>query len=112
MGKKVSIPYRLVVGPGLKGETTIYTVPAGAILYITKVIVHFPAGVAGELYIALKYGNLKVYPATDYVNGDDVTLEDDVELYYYSGDPIRLWYENVNTTEPRSCDIKLEGILE
>jgi len=110
--EKVSIPYRLVVGAGLKGEAIIYTAPAGAILHIKKVRVHFPAGVAGELHIALRYGNLKVWPATDYANGDDVTIEDEVDLRYFSGDPIRLWYENISTTEPRSVDIKLEGVLE
>jgi len=109
--KKVSIPYRLVAGPGATGYVDIYTVPPGKILHAKRVVVHFPSGVAGELRVALYYGNMRVYPDKPYVSGDDVTFDDKIDVTFWSQDSVRLWYENTNAAEPRSCHIKLEGGL-
>jgi len=111
MGKKVSIPYRLTASPGASGFINIYTVPAGMILTIKKIIVHFPSGTLGQLHLRLYYGHMKVYPQNDYISGDDVKFEDEVDITYWSADPVRLWYENVNTAEARYADIKLEAEL-
>jgi len=110
--EKASLTYRLAASPGDSGFATIYTVDPGRILKIHKVIIHFPSGTAGELRLALYYGNLKVYPKTPYVNGDDVKLEDYVDLTWFSGDDVKLWYENTNVTTARYADVKLEGVLQ
>jgi len=110
-GRKVSIPYRLVAGPGTTGYVDIYTVPPGKILHTKRVVVHFPSGVAGELRVALYYGNLRVYPDRPYVSGDDVTFDDKIDVTFWSQDSVRLWYENVSPTDARAADIKVEGDL-
>jgi len=109
---EVSIPYRLVAAPGEEGYRTIYTVQHGMTLRVRKVHVHFPIASAGELRVALYYGNLKVYPETDWICGSDVDFDDCVDLTWYSGDRVRLWFENTNAAEERSCDLKLEGVLK
>jgi len=109
---EVSIPYRLVAAAGEEGYRTIYTVQPGMTLRVKRVHVHFPIASGGELRVALYYGNLKVYPETDWISGSDVHFDDPVDLAWYSGDRVRLWFENTNAAEERSCDIKLEGVLE
>jgi len=109
---EVSIPYRLVAAPGEEGYRTVYTVQDGVTLRVRRVHVHFPIASAGDLRVSLYYGNLKVYPETDWICGSDVHFDDCVDLVWHGGDRVRVWFENTNTAEERSCDIKLEGVLE
>jgi len=110
--EKVTIHRHLSIGPGETGVAAIYTVQPGKVLTVDSVEVAFPAGIYGELHIALRYGNLKVWPETDYVSGDNVLFSKKVRLRYYSGDRILVWYSNVNTTQVRDCFIDIEGRLE
>jgi len=110
--EKVTIHKHLSISPGATGFELIYTVDPGKILTVKIVQVAFPAGTYGELHIAIYYGNLKVWPKTDYVSGDNVLFRKGVSIKYYSGDPIRVWYKNTNTTETRDCFIDVEGLLE
>jgi len=110
--EEVTIHKHLSFGPGETGLEAIYTVQPGKVLTVESVQIAFPAGVYGELHIALYYGNLKVWPETDYVSGDNVLFKKEVRLRYWSGDRILVWYRNVNTTQVRDCFVDLEGRLE
>jgi len=112
MPRTVSIPYRLVASPGEKGFKEVYTVPAGYTLKVCRVHVHFPIASAGELRIALYYGQSRVYPEADWISGSDIHFDDPVDLEWFSGDGVRVWFKNTNTVEERSCDLKLEGVLQ
>jgi len=110
--RRISISYRLVADPAAEGFKTVYTVPAGYILKVRRVHVHFPIASAGELRVALHYGQSRIYPETDWISGSDVHFDDPVDLAWYSGDRVRVWFENTNAAEERSCDLKLEGVLQ
>jgi len=111
-GRLISIHKHLSISPGKEGFQAIYTVEPGKILTTKLVQIAFPAGTYGELYIALYYGNMKVFPETEYVSGDNVLFRKNARLKYWSQDPVLVWYKNVNTTETRDCFIDIEGILE
>jgi len=111
VSEKVTISYHLVAGPGAEGEVSIYSVPPGQVLSLRAAQVAFPAGTYGELHIRLLYGNLKVWPATDHVSGDNVLVRKEVDVKYFSGDRVLIWYRNTNATETRDAFISLEGVL-
>jgi len=108
----VTIHKHLSISPGATGFENIYTVKPGKTLTVKVVQVAFPAGTYGELQIAIYYGNLKVWPETDHVSGDNVLFRKEARIKYYSGDPVRVWYNNTNATETRDCFMDLEGVLE
>jgi len=109
-GKPVSIPYYLTKSAIGSGFETIMTVPPFKRIKIRKIIVQFPSGTGGELRVALYYGLMKVAPETDYYAGDDARFEDEIDVTYYSGDPIRIWWE-LTVAVARKANIKLEGEL-
>jgi len=112
MGKKVSYSYKIEADPGAKGFKTIHTVEAGCILHLKKVEIAFPTGTADELEISFYYGNMKVLPKQGVFTGDAVKYEKQVDLRYFSGDPVRVYYRNLNATYSRVCDIVISGELE
>jgi len=89
----------------------VWTVPGGKRFRARRILVHFPSGTGGELRVALYYGLRKVAPATAYYNGDDARFEDEIDVLYHSGDPVRLWYENT-VAATRTANVKVEGFLE
>lgn len=111
IGEPVSIPYFLEKSAIETGFIDIYTVEAGKTLRVTKIRVQFPSGTGGELEVALYYGDLKVAPETASYKGDDARFEDDIDVAYFSGDPVRLWY-NCTIANARKANIKLDGVLE
>jgi len=110
--KRFSASYHLVASPGAEGFATVAEVPAGKVLRLQKFEVQFPTGTSDELEVALYYGNIKVYPNEGVLVGDNVRYEKDVEATYFSGDPIKVRYKNLNATYERVCDIVVEGVLE
>jgi len=112
MGKKVSYSYKLEADPGAEGFVTIHTVEAGCILHLKKVEIAFPTGTEDELEISFYYGNMKVLPKQGVFTGDAVKYEKQVDLRYFSGDPVKVYYKNLNATLSRVCDIVIEGTLE
>jgi len=96
---------------GESGFKTLYTVLGGKKLNIKKVTVAFPVGTYGELEVSLYYGLRRIWPKDANLTGDNMSFEKDVDLWYHSGDPVRLYYKNANTTESRECYINLEGEL-
>ena len=112
MARKITIPYSLTVSPGAEGDVILYTVPSGYKLKIEKIVTLFPAGTYGELEISLYRGNERVYPEERPLVGDNVLLEDDVELEYPAGSKVKLHYKNTNSTETRVAYIYIKGVLE
>jgi len=110
--EKYSVSYHLVASPGASGFATIHRVEPGKIFHITRIEVFFPTGVSDELEISIWYGNLQVYPNEGALVGDNIKYDKQVDLRYYSGDPVKVYYRNLNTTYERICDIVLEGELE
>jgi len=111
MEKKVSIPYHLTAAAGESGFKTLYTVLGGKRLHVTRATVAFPVGTYGELEVALYYGMLRVWPEDANLKGDNMSFEKDVDLWWGSGDPVRLYFKNANATEQRECYVNLEGEL-
>jgi len=111
MTSHVVIKYHLKADPSEEKTISIYKVPNGHTLRITSVEIRFPSGTGGELLVALKYGNMKVYPDSGYASGDGGTIRDDVDITYQSGLDVLLYYKNENTTDVREAYINLEGEL-
>jgi len=111
-GKKYSVSYHLVASPGASGFVTIHRVQPGMIFKIMRIEVFFPTGVSDELEISFWYGNRKVFPDEGVLVGDNIKYDKEVDLCYYSGDLVKVYYRNLNTTYERICDIVLEGELE
>jgi len=109
--KEVSIPYHLTASAGDSGFKDIYTVPAFKRLRVRKVTIAFPSGTYGELDVALFYGVMKVFPENGYLTGDNMSFKKEVDLTWYSGENVRLYYNNRNTTEARECYVNLEGVI-
>jgi len=110
--EKVTLHKHLSKAGGASGFEDIYTVPPGHILTLKVVQVAFPAGTYGEFQISIYYGNMKVWPETDYIVGDNVIYRKEVKIKYFSGDVVRAYYKNTNATETRDAYIDLEGELE
>jgi len=109
MGEKWSASYHLVAAPAAEGFIDIAVVPSGKILKVNRIEVFFPTGTADELHIAFYYGEMKVFPDEGDLVGDAIKYDKQVDLYYYSGDPIRVWFRNDNVTTERVADIVVEG---
>jgi len=112
MGEKASFPYALTASAGAEGFVTIATIPAGRTFRAKRIHVHFPVDAAGMLDVALYYGDLKVHPTEGLLTGDDTRFTDEVDVRYYSLDPIRIYYRNRDTATEKTCYLKLEGELE
>jgi len=112
MGVEKPLSYRLSAAPDAEGFVAIYTVKPGQRYRAKRIRVHFPSGTAGELRVALYYGAMKVAPETDYYSGDDFTYENGIDVTYFSGDPVRIWYKNTSTTAYRYADIEIAGCLD
>jgi len=109
---KITISYHLVASPGAEDKVTLFTVPDGQRLIVNTIHILFPAGVYGELELSFYYGIQRVFPKERVITGDNVLLEFDTKLVYYSGDDVILYYKNTNTTEVREAFIYLTGVLE
>jgi len=110
--EKYSVSYHLVAAPGAEGFATIHIVQGGRIFHIKRIEVFFPTGVSDELEISFWYGNLQVFPNEGVLVGDNIKYDKQVDLRYYSGDPVKVRYRNLNTDFERVCDIVLEGELD
>jgi len=110
--EKYSVSYHLEADPGAKGFKTIHKVQAGKIFHIKRIEVFFPTGTEDELEISFWYGNLQVFPNEGVLKGDSIKYDKQVDLWYYSGDPVKVYYNNLNTTYKRVCDIVIEGVLK
>lgn len=112
MSRKIEIPYHLVASGGEEKTIPIYTNPGPEKLRVRRVIIYFPIGNYFELKVALYRGVTKVYPSVGELSGDNIVFDDEVDLTYFGGEEIRLYYRNENATETRECFIYLIGYLE
>jgi len=112
MSEKASFPYALTASPGAEGFVTIATVPAGKIFHAKLIHMNFPIDTGGLLDVALYYGNLKVYPTEGFMTGDNTTFVDEIDVRFFSQDPIRIYYRNRDTAAEKRCYLKVEGELE
>jgi len=110
--EKVSYSYHLEATAGDKGFKDIHTVEPGRKLHITRIEVFFPTGTEDELEISFFYGNRQVFPKSGVLKGDNIKYDKPVDLWYYSSDPVKVYYKNLNTTYRGVCDIVSEGTLE
>jgi len=111
MSRRVTIPYHLVAGPGAEGTVSIYSVPPGQVLALSRIQVRFPSGTAGELEISLLHGNMRLWPEERPATGDDVLYEKELSGDYRSGESILLAYRNLNATASRDAYVQVEGEL-
>jgi len=109
--RKVNYSYHLVAGAGAEGFIDIITTPKGKVLDLKLIHVGFPLNTAGKLQVAIYYGGMKVYPDEGYMSGDNMTFVDEVELRYFSQEPVRLYYKNLDTEASKEAYVKLEGEL-
>ena len=109
---KITIPYHLTASAGASGYVELLTVPAGMKLTILKTQIYFPIGTYGELRLALYYGESKIAPYTGYWSGDGCMFTDEMESTWSGGDVIKLYYNNINTTETREAFLLITAELE
>ena len=102
----------LTVSAGATGEYNLHTVTAAKKLTIKKLTVHFPSGVEYYLRIALLRGTMQRVPDDGYITGDNNTIQIECNVTYRSGEPIKIWYNNIDTANPHSCYILIEGEIE
>lgn len=112
MTETVSIGYTLTVAAGGEGTVDIYEVPAAAVLTINHVRIHFPSGNEGNLQVNLRVGIVNIYPTEGSAAGDNTTWEFRTEKIVRSGSKISVYYKNNDSTNPHTCFILIEGILE
>ena len=92
----------LTVAAGSSGELEIAVAPAGKRLRLKKTVIHFPAGTEGQLQVQVRYGAMPVIPDTGYVQGDDQTYTFEKEWVYEAGSPIKIYYNNLDSTYSKS----------
>ena len=92
-----SLSFSLELTANSEGEEALYTVPYRRIA-IKRVRVTFQSGSKGYVSLALKYGDAKVAPVSGYWYSNDGTLVEDLDLKYFLGDRVVLWWKNTNTS--------------
>jgi len=109
---RITVTYHLEASPAAEGYETIYTIPKGRIFQLEKSEVDFPSGAAFELLLALNHGIHQVAPVEGKWRGDGFAVTDQTRYKWLSGEPILLYYKNLNTTTARKAQITLTGQLE
>ena len=112
MPGKVSVPYHVIAAGGAAATVSIFRVPSARKLKVNKVTVAFPVGTYGELEVALYFGIRRVFPQGRNITGDNMSFEKDVNLTWFSGDHVLLYYKNNNATQTREAYVNLEGVFE
>ena len=111
MPKKVSVPYHVTAAGGATDTVSIFRVPSARKLKVNKVTVAFPTGTYGELEVALYFGIRRVFPQGRNITGDNMSFGKDVDLTWFTGDNVLLYYKNNNATQTREAYVDLEGVL-
>jgi len=106
----ISIVDFAVIGAGESGFRDIYKVQPGKVIKCYRIQIRYPSGTNGDLRLALYYGLLKVAPRTPYWFGNDIKITENLDQKYYSGDQVRIWFENVNTTASREYSLVIEAV--
>jgi len=113
MGKTIHIPYYLTAAAGASGTVSLYTVPGGQKLKITRIVIRFESGTDGKLQLAFKAGIKQVAPVEGkYFAGENVTLNLPADIEYYPDSSIDLYYNNTDPGSSHSATIVLVGTLE
>ena len=112
MAQRFSIPYHLVASGGATGFIDIYEVKAGMKFKTESVYVSFPNGTYHELEIAIFRGAERVAPSVGTYVGDGNVIEDEFFTDYSSGEKVRLYYKNNNSTQTRECFVIVRGFIE
>jgi len=112
MVERVTIPYRLEAPAAKAGEVEVFRAPNGKMFTLEQLEIRFPAGTAGDLRVQILYGQLRMIPYEGSYSGDGTKFVERVQVRYWSGDPIRVWYQNVHATDTKFCDISFEGVIE
>jgi len=90
---------------------TIYIVPGGQKLRVTKLIVHFPSGSNFELEIALYRGEFQAVPRSGTIRGDDAVIEVTSKYDFDSDSNVRIYGKNNSATTTHQALVTVEGIL-
>jgi len=64
------------------------------------------------LLLALYHGIRQVAPIEGKWRGDGFAVTDHTQYKWLSGEPVLLYYKNLNTTTVRKAQITVTGILE
>ncbi len=99
--------YTLIAGPG--EEKTIDAITMEQHVRLRKIQVSFPQGAAGELEVAVLYGNRRIAPTEGTISGDGSTFTFEVDIPYHKGSSIKIYYKNSNTTEQKRAYFLFAG---
>ena len=97
----------LTVAAGASGELEVTVAPPGKRLKLIETVIHFPAGTEGQLQIQVRHGAMPVIPDTGYVQGDDTTYRFDKQWIYDAGSPVKIYYNNLDSTYSKSVYIAI-----
>ena len=109
---KYSYGHAVTAAASTSGEYSLLTVTAAKKLRIKKLTVHFPNGVGYHLQIALLRGTMQRVPDGGYLTGDNNTISVECDILYESGEDVKVWYNNTDTTNSHSCYVLVEGVIE
>jgi len=98
--------------PGVEEIIDAFTVSPGKKFKLERTFVFFPSGTAFELEVAVYRGHEKVKPTIGVYKGDGNSVEDKTAVWFGSGEPVKVWYKNLSTTDVRKCTVMLEGYEE
>jgi len=90
----------------------IYTVSPGKKFKLERVRVFFDAGTNFELKVAIFRGLEQVKPTDGTYRGNNNTVIDTTAVWFGTGETIRVWWQNLSTTEVKRCTLLLEGYEE
>jgi len=104
-----SIHYFISASPGEETTINVFTVSPGKRFKLEKVSVFFPTGTNFELEVAIFRGLEQVKPTNGVYKGNGNTITDTTGVWFGTGEDVKLWYKNLNTTTARQGTALLEG---
>jgi len=110
--KEYKIHYELIADPDAEGFVNVYTVNDAKKVKVKHIDVYFPSGTDGDLQISFYYGHMKIAPHGGLINGDNCKVTVPIDLELISGDTLRVYFKNRNTTDKKKAyiDIIVEEI--
>jgi len=107
--ERKSIHYFIDASPGEERIVDVFTVSPGKRFKLEKVSVFFPDETAFELEVAIFRALEQVKPTNGVYKGKGNTITDTTGVWFGTGEVVKLWYKNLNTTTARQGTALLEG---
>jgi len=110
--ERKSIAYFINALAGEENTVSVYKVSAGMKFYLERVTIYFQNGSAFELIVAIYRGLEQVKPTNGVYRADGGFVQDTTKVEFGSGEDVKVYYKNTNTTTARKALVLLEGYEE